>query len=245
MKIILLNIVLLCFFNSESLGLEIPGDSASANTKPKSNVRLTTRLHSIGLFNFAGMMASDNPAFDINVTYDRPGWGAMVFSAVDLYDQHSFNNFALTLLYRRIKIGKRLTVTPNVGYLVEDWGKEIADRSLLITSFKVSPKLTIDNTSIFANIVIHHDLDWVNRFRFLYAVDNHLDITGSIWHNNRMLDHADYFSYGVSVFYNRIKISESVSISMGVSSLIMAVTSDEKDCPKKNGLMLTVAAVFD
>jgi hypothetical protein len=242
MKIILLAIALALHFHLAAHMM--PGDSVKV-TPRKSNMRLTSRLHNVGLFNFSGRMASNNPAFDMNFNYDRTKWSAFVFSAVDLVDRHSDNNFTLALVYKRFQLGKKLTITPNVGFVIEGFGHAIGDRLIVITSYRMTQRLTVDNTAIFANIIEGSDHDWVNRWRFMYAATKHVDVTFSLWHNNKVIDHAGYLSTGLNIFYNRIKFSKSLSGSVGVSSLVMAETSDESQCPKKNGLMLTMAIVVD
>jgi hypothetical protein len=243
MKTIVLNIILVLL--SISAAMADPVDSSQNVAVRRSNMRLTTRLHSMGLFNFSGRVASKNPVFDINFNYDRRTWGAMVFSAVDIIDQHSDNNFTLALLYKRLQFGKRLTITPNIGFVVEGFGDAIGDRSIIITSYRLTQKFSVDNTSIFANIIASSDHDWINRFRFMYAVDKHIDLTLSLWHNNHLLDHGDYLSTGLSVFYNRMHISKYLTGAFGISSLMMTETSDSNEFPKKNGLLFTMALVID
>jgi hypothetical protein len=223
----------------------LPGDSVKVVLSRKSNMRLTPRVHNVGLFNFSGRMASSNPAFDMNFNYDRKTWSAMVFSAVDLADRHSDNNFTLVLVYKRFQLGKKLSITPNVGFVIEGFGHAIGDRLIITTSYRMTQRLVVDYTSIIANIIEGSDHDWVNRWRFMYTATKHVDITFSLWHNNKVIDHADYLSTGLNVFYNRIKVSKNVFGSVGVSGLVMAETSDELQCPKKNGLMLTLAVTVD
>jgi hypothetical protein len=168
-----------CTYTEDSTG--------TAKTK-SSNLKVTTRIHSLGLFNYSGRLSSNNPAFDLNATYDRRTWGFMVFDVMDLFDQHSDNNFTLALLYKKIRLGNRVTITPNTGFAVEQWGKEKGDRQILITAVKLTTKLTVDNSMLFCNVLVdRHDLDWVNRFRMLYTYDHHVDFTFSLWHKTRSL----------------------------------------------------------
>jgi hypothetical protein len=243
MKLILLAIALTLHFHFAESAL--PGDSVKTTQSRKSNMRLTSRVHNVGLFNFSGRMASTNPALDANFNYDRKAWSAMVFTAVDLYDRRSDNNFTLALLYKRFQLGKRLSITPNVGFVIEGFGDAIGDRLIVITSYRLTQRLIVDNTSIIANIIEGRDHDWVNRWRFMYAATKHVDVTFSLWHNNKIIDRADYLSTGLNVFYNRIRLSKNTLGSVGVSGLVMAETSDEIACPKKNGLMLTLAVTVD
>jgi hypothetical protein len=246
MKIMIFSIVL-SFLFTENLAQDVQGnrDSTAIARKKSANLKLNSRLHSMGLFNFSGRICTDNPAFDFTVTYDRRSWGVMTFSAIDIYDQHSDNNFSLTLIYTRIKIGKRITITPHTGFSLEDWGKEKGDRHILISSVKINPRMHLDHTMMFPNILGKHDHDWVNRIRTLYNVDDHLDLIFSIWHNNKVFDEAEYFSTGLNGSYNRIKISEHVLLNTGMTVLVMADTSDEEMFPKKNGIVFTIGAVID
>lgn len=243
MKIILLATALSLHFQLAANVL--PGDSVTVAVSRKSNMRLTSRLHNVGIFNFSGRMASSNPAFDMNFNYDRKTWSAFLFSAVDLADRRSDNNFTLALIYKRFQLGKKLSITPNIGLVVAGYGQAYEDRLIVITSYRWSQRLTVDHTGIVANIIEGSDHDWVNRWRFMYAATKHVDVTFSLWHDNKIMDHADYLSTGLNVFYNRIKLSKNLVGSVGVSGLVMAQTSDETQCPKKNGLMLTLAVVVD
>jgi hypothetical protein len=248
MKIMIFHIALLfgISISGETKNFITLEDTTHSTKKRLSNLKLTTRIHSLGLFNYSGRVSSDNPAVDFNVGYDRRTWGLMVFDVVDLYDQRSANNFALALLYKRIKLGNRVTITPNTGFAVEQWGKEKGDRQILVTAIRLNKKLVVDNSMLFANVLLdRHNLDWVNRFRMIYTHDEHVDFTFSLWHNNHIFDASDYVSYGVNVSYGRIKISDITTLSTGVTALVMATSSDQEDFPKKNGMVFTIAATID
>lgn len=243
----ILNIVLTltCAWFVPGYGFNTFPDSTTSNKK-NSNLKLTTRIHSLGLFNYSGRISSNNPAFDINLNYDRHAWGFMMFNVVDMYDQRSGNNFTLALLYKKIKLGNRISITPNTGFAIEQYGREKGDRHIIITAIKINPKLTIDNSMLFANVIVdRHWLDWVNRFRMLYALDEHVDFTFSLWHNNKVFDTEDYFSYGMNMSYSRIKISDRILLNTGVTCLVMAASSDVEMFPKQNGIVFTIGAVFD
>lgn len=220
-------------------------DSTGLKQKKRSNLKLNTRLNSLGFFNFSGRLCSENPAFDFTLYYDRKSWGAMTFSATDIYDQRSDNNFVLSLVYTKVKIGGRLTVTPHSGVSFEDWGREKGDRHIIITALKVNPRVQVDHTMLFANILARHNREWVNRIRMLYSIDEHLALIVSTWHNNKVFDEAEYFSCGLNATYNRIKISKQVTLNTGVTALVMADTNDEEMFPKKNGIVFTIGAILD
>jgi hypothetical protein len=246
MKFMIFSSVLFFLFIGDIHSQNIAGGSDSAAViHKKSNFKLTTRIHSRGMFNFSGRICTDNPAFDLTTTYDRKSWGVLTFSAVDLYDPHSENNFSLTLLYTRIKIGSRVTVTPHTGFSFEDWGKEKGDRQILITSVKINAHMQVDNTMMFPNVFGHRDHDWVNRLRMLYTSGEHLDFIFSMWHNNKVFDEVQYFSTALNTAYNRMKVSEHILLNAGVTVLVMAETSDEEMFPKKNGVVFTIGAVID
>lgn len=252
MKNIIFNIVLsfltAVFFDLPA-GIQ-PSDSAdtaSPKAVRRSGIKFTTRLHSAGLFMYGGRIASDNPAIDFNFTYERKQWGYMLFKAFDLYDLHSDNNFTLTLLYRYLHLGKRLTVTPYAGFAIEqihsicDQGSDVV--VILNTTLQLTDNLKLDNTMLLSNLVLENEFtDWVNRYRLLFS-DRHLDATLFLWHNNHIFDNSDYYSWGLNASYSRIKVSERVSLSTGVTGLLMAQTSDEQRFPRKSGLVFTIAAV--
>src|SRR5688500_7085439 len=153
MKFIIISSVMI-LLGSENVIAQGPdaGDSVALVSQKKSNFRVTTRLSSRGMFTFSGRICTDNPAFDLSAVYDRKSWGVMTFGVIDLQNIHSDNNFSLTLLYTRIRIGKRVTFTPHTGYLIADWGRENGDRQIFITAVKVNSRLHADHTMLIPNV---------------------------------------------------------------------------------------------
>jgi len=248
MKIMISNITLSLLFTVNAFpqgDIQKTGDSTATLLEKRSNLKLSTRIHSLGFFNYSGRICTDNPAFDFTISYDRKYWGVMTFSAIDMIDHQSDNNFSMTLIYTRIKLGKRVTIVPYTGFVLENLGKEKGDRHILITSLKVNPRIHLDHTMMFPNVFGKHDHDWVNRMRMLCSVDNHLDFIFSVWHNNKVFDDAQYFSTALNGAYNRIKVSKRVILNTGITALVMAETSDEKNFPKKNGIVFTLGAIID
>jgi len=224
-------------------------DSAKVIKKQKLySLRSTTRLNSMGLFSFGGRVVSDNPALDINFVYDRKEFGFLFFKAMDLYDHRSDNNFSMALLYHHFKLGSRLTITPNLGFVMDQTRKVAgpgSDASVIImTAFKLSQRLTIDNSAVMPNMVMEaSNRDWINRFRLLYS-NNHLDMAMIVWHNNKVFDHTEYLTTGLNVTYARINVNDHIFINTGITAVFMPYSNDQDEYPKKNGLVFTVATVL-
>jgi hypothetical protein len=218
-----------------------------AKNERKSKSTLNTRLHTMGQFSFSGRIISPNPALDFFYNYDSKQWGLSLFKAFDLYDHTTSNNFGLVMVRKNFHIGNRFTITPQMGFILEqsfsfaDKGSDLA--SFIINSYKVSNSLTIEFTLVFFNLAIDtEERDWVNRLRLLYS-KNHWDVTLLAWHNNKVIDYDNsvYFSSGINVFYSRIKVTDHFFLSAGISGLMMAYTTNPTEYPKNNGLFLTVA----
>jgi hypothetical protein len=145
-------------------------------------------------------------------------------------------------------VNDRLSFTPYVGFLL-DQAHSVADKGsdvsfILTSTFKASDRITLDYSAIFPHVMLHPErADWINRFRIIYATP-HTEITFFSWHNNRVFDHADYFSGGLSLNYKNISLSKRLYLSTGITGLRMMTTSDEESNPKRNGLLLTIALVF-
>ena len=222
-------------------------DSAKKTAPSRYNWRLTTRLHSLGYFSFTGRLNSSNPAADANFTIENKQWGATVIKVSDLLDHRTDNNFAIILLYRNFRIGKRWTITPNAAGILEQQSG-VADKGsdlsfLLITSYKISPTLTIDHTSIFTNLVFDRaEKDWINRVRLLYS-KKHWDVTLLAWQNNKVLDPTEYYSGGVTVYYSRVPVSPHVLLSAGLTGVKMPHSSHPDEFPPRNGILLTLVCV--
>jgi hypothetical protein len=211
-------------------------------------LKLTTRLSSLGLFSYSGRIISDYPALDFNFNYERKKWGLLFFKAFDLYDHLSDNNFAIGLIYKNFKLSNKVTITPYAGFVLEQTHKiagQGSDATLIINAlYKISHRFSLDNSFLFSNLAWEHrDFDWVNRLRILYSVQ-HLDVSLIGWHNNCVFDKTHYVSTGLNVMLMRIQVAENVFINTGITGLVMLETSDEVLFPRKNGLMFTVAGVF-
>jgi hypothetical protein len=234
-----------------SLALQSEVDSTKSTQEVKKNysTTLTTRMHSMGFFSFTGRLISDNPAADVYFNYTRNnGVGFQVFKAVDLFNLQSDNNFALGLVFKHIVINKKLTITPYFGGVLEqkhhivDHGSDFLGQ--VATSFKVTPHITLDHIALFPSLVLTREYaDWINRFRVMYS-EKHLDITLWGWNNNKALDDTGYTTAGLSVYYNRIPVKGKLMLGMGVTGLKVLQTSDLVNCPKKDGILLTIAATW-
>jgi len=215
----------------------------------KSSIKFTTRVHSMGLFSYGGRIACDNPSFDANFIYQRKRWGYFLFKAMDLYDHHSDNNFALTTFFTNIRLGKIFTVTPHVGLFIEQL-HSVADHGsdagvIIITTAKLSDHLKVDYTSMMSSLVFEpENRDWTNRIRVTYQAE-HLDITYFSWHNNGVFDACGHLSTGLNVSYAKIKVSDHVSLSTGLTGILMLRTTDPEGAPKKNGIVFTIAAAVE
>lgn len=230
-------------------GQATPDTAGLRKKDPRSNSKLIVRLHSLGQFSYGGRIVTDNPVLDFNFTYDRKNWGLQVFKAQDLKDGRTPMNFALAVLNKNFRLGKRLTITPSAGVILEQCSAVIdhgSDAALIVTtSYKVSREITLDQSMLFANLVFEPELcDWVNRFRFLYS-KKHIDVVLSGWYNNRAFDNSDYVTASASVSYSRIKLSRSLSLNAGLTGLVVANSSDTAINPTKNGVYATLAAVID
>src|SRR5438105_4547815 len=146
MKTIFLTTILLSGYTASATDFD---DSVRTVKKERhSKSTLTTRFLTKGYFSFTGRIISPNPALDFFYTYDRKQWGFVVFKAFDVYDHTTSNNFTLAMFRKNFNIGKRLTITPQVGAILEqsysfaDKGSDVA--SIIITSYRISNTLTVD-----------------------------------------------------------------------------------------------------
>lgn len=227
-----------------------PLDSTTqAKAEKAYNTRLTARISSQGQFNYGGRLVSSNPVFDFNFTYDRKAWGFQLFKATDLVDRNTDINFMLAVVNKSFHVGSRLTITPMAGFILEqnhtvaDKGSDVA--FILTTGYKLSKTLTLEHSTLFGNIMLEcSERDWVNRFRLLYS-KKHLDLAAMVWYNNRVFDEAEYVTCGVNAFYSRVKVSDAVMLSAGVTLLAMPYDSDPELIPQRNGVIFTIAAIVD
>jgi len=230
--------------------LQEKSDSTAKKEKPapsKTHIRVTTRLHTRGMFLYGGRISTDNPAFDVNFTLNRPKWGFFFYKAIDLKDHTSPNNFSLLAFYKNFKISDRLTITPHIGTFFEqahtfaDFGSDIS--FIAVTAFKVNPHFTVDYTVLFANLVIEpQEMDWVNRGRILF-VSKYVDVTACFWHNNHVFDEQDHMSGSLMANY-KIRLSDKFNMNVGATEFVIFKTSSEEEVPKTNRFLVSVAVQF-
>ncbi len=224
--------------------LASPGDSVATVAKPASPWKATARMHSRGFFSYSGRLVADNPVVDLYVTYSRKNWGVQFFKAADLSDHHTPINFAFALVNRPFHVSKRLSITPAVGMLFEQY-EGLADHGtdatiLITTSYRISKRLLIEHSALAGNLVLTPELcDWVNRLRLLYS-RGHLDVTLFGWHNNAVFDSNSYVTTGASVFVSRLKLMEAVTLQAGITGLYMATASDAQTLKNANGVFATL-----
>ena len=225
--------------------LQPPTDSTVLKSpKQKQALSVVARVHSMGIFSFMGKVVNYNPAADIFFTYtSRSSWGVSVFKVADLSDIHSHNNFAFALINKTLRAGPRLTITPNVGVALEQQNK-FADHgsgvmALLTSTFRINKNLALEHNALFNNLLFETKYrDWTNRLRVLYSM-GHLDIIGMLWHNNGFIDDTNYFSTGVSIFYNRISLGKKIWLGGGVTGMLTANQSNPELPHHKKGIQLT------
>ena len=230
-----------------SWAVQLPSDSSVLKPPSKKNtLSVVTRVHSMGIFWFMGKVVNYNPAADVFITYkSRSNWGFAVFKVADLRDIHSHNNFAFAMINKALKVGPRLTLTPNVGIALEQQNKFAdhgSDAMIMLTStFRINKNVLLEHHSIFNNLLFETTYsDWTNRARIVFS-KAHLDISGLFWHNNRLIDHESYFSTGASVFYNRIPVGKKTWFGGGISGFLTASQSNPEVPHNKRGIQITAS----
>jgi hypothetical protein len=215
-------------------------DSMLFNPKRNATRRITMRIHSMGFFNFSGRICANTPAADLNLFFEKNGYAISLFSAKDLTDIHNDNNFAFAIFQKRFAVSKRLSLTTHAGLLMDHFTQSFGDRFFLTSAFKVSPKLTIDETSLAANLLSDQDREWVNRIRFIYTETSHLQFILSTWHNNALFDVDQHVSAAMQASYNRIEVSPHLYLHTSLTYFMMAASTEEVPNNEKNGVLLSL-----
>lgn len=238
----------LFLINTLVFGEQIGSDSSNHDSMPTSVLRLTARLHNMGLFSYGGRLVSSHPVMDINMTYARKNWEIQVFKAQDMVESRNPINFTLAVINKDFQVGKRLTITPSVGILLEQF-ESIADHGsdaviIVNTTYKLSRRMMLDHSTLFGNLILEPEMtDWVNRLRLTYSKD-HFDISLMTWHNNSIFDSVNYATAGTSIFYSRMKLGKMSTLNAGVTGLLMTHTSNEMELPRWNGIFLTMSVNY-
>lgn len=248
-KILLTSLLLIvgtCLF-AQPLQEQSDSSTQEKSVPSKTQIKVTTRIHTRGMFLYGGRISTENPAFDVNFTLNRPKWGFFFYKACDLKDHTSDNNFSLLAIFKNFKVSDRLTITPHLGTFFEqahtfaDFGSDIS--CIVVTAYKLNPHFTVDYTVLFANLVIEpEELDWVNRGRLLF-ISKHVDVTASYWHNNHVFDEQDHMSGSLMANY-KIRLSDHFNMNVGATEFVILKTSNEEELPKTNRFLVSVALQF-
>ncbi len=219
-------------------------DTSDNSAAKRSACKATSRIHSMGLFSYGGRLVCQNHVMDLHFVYNRRTWGFQFFKAFDLHDTYTPINFALAAVNKPFSVSKKLTITPHLGVVLEQF-RSVADHgsdaaAFLVTAYKIHPRLTLEHTAMFGNLVLEPDMrDWVNRLRLLYS-HGHLDVNLFAWHNNQVFDAVGYSTVGLSVTMARLPLSDPFTMQAGITALYMASASDERTMAGANGLFLTL-----
>jgi hypothetical protein len=224
-------------------------DTLHSQNNTSRNYKVTARIHSLGVFGYGGMIANENPSFDLNFTLNKKHWGCFLFKAVDLYDLHSDYNFSLAMVNKPFHVTRQFTFTPHVGFVIEQTEKICGADSdgmvFLITSYKSDGGISFEHCARFSNTFFQTEFfDWLNRFRILYSY-HHVDLAATAWHNNNMFDQDKHTSFGFSVAYSRIKVSEHVVLSSSLTAIKMTANTNPEELTVASGLSLTIAAALE
>lgn len=248
-KILLTSLLLIvgtCLF-AQPLQEKSDTTAQEKSAQSKTQIKVTTRLHTRGMFLYGGRISTENPAFDVNFTLNRPKWGFFFYKACDLKDHTSPNNFSLLAVFKNFKVSDRLTITPHVGTFLEqthtvaDFGSDIL--FIAVTAYKINPHFTVDYTVLLANLMVEPELlDWVNRGRLLF-ISKHVDVTASYWHNNHVFDEQDHMSGSLAANY-KLRLSDHFNLNVGATEFVILKTSDEEELPKTNRFLVSVALQF-
>jgi hypothetical protein len=226
-----------------------PTDSATSKKQKNYSTTAIVRMHSMGMFYFSGRLISENPTADVFLNYNYSNkWGINMFKAVDLYQSSSDYNFMIIMANKNFVLNKKLNMNVYGGVALEqehhlvDHGSDVMGN--VTTTYKLNKYLSMEHMALFGNLVFERkNADWVNRFKFMFS-KGHVDLTAWAWFNNKVFDTSTYTSTGVTAFYSRIPVSSRLALSTGLTGFLMLDSSDLIANPKKNGVVLTVAATW-
>jgi hypothetical protein len=234
---------------SEVFGYDSLTDTVQKSAIIKSSrIRITTRIHSLGVFNYAGMIANENPSMDLILNYERKSWGYLIVKAADLYDIHSPYNFTLAVGYLNLRIGDCITIRPYAGVVLDQMEKIAGHGSdgicIITTTFRINKQFSVEHCARLSNVLVETEaFDWLNRFRLIYNKD-HVEVMLSCWNNNKVFDDNQYTSGALNISYARIKVSERMHLTTGITALKM-LDLNENEMDDRSGIVFTIAATMN
>lgn len=224
-------------------------EASQKNDSTKPSVRSTVKLNSLGYFSYGGRIVSDKQSLDVSLIYERRNWGVFLFKVVDLFDHQSANNFAMAMVFTHLVVNDRITITPYVGFVMEqlesfaDKGSDLG--TIVVSKIKLTDRVSAEHAAVISNLMLEpHHKDWVNRIRLIFD-SGHYNLTWLGWHNNNVLDSSGYYSTGFSAAYNKIVLTEHLHMNAGVTAYKMIQSTREDANPIDNGLLLSISLVIN
>ena len=216
----------------------LPTDSLSKKKKD-GQLTISTRINTASMFYFTGVAWDNNPTFDIKFAYENKGWGGMFFKSFELKGEATAINYALIVLHKRFYLGKKWTVSPQIGAQINQYGS-LVDKSSdflvnLAITYKLNKRFTVGSDVLFQNLVLTGRENWTNRLKLTYQQSG-IVASAILWDRNDVLGNPGYTNGGIELGYNGIKLSSTMNLLLGVQSVAVF----QADTPRKSGVLFSV-----
>lgn len=219
--------------------------SSCAKDKPDSVVAATIvlnpRMHSSGYFPFTGALLNRNPVFDVNLFYEKKGFGFFLFQSFDLADRHSYVNYLQPGVFATLRFNTQVRVRAFFGYIfsqTQSFRDPDSDYyAALQLNWQLLPGFRIENTLLYYDYTTNKKV--ANRILLEWAPGK-VRISGYLWSRSVLEDGTTAVSGALAVTFPVIRLSRRTSVEL-TTTYMGYLTESKPDFALGDGAFVTVA----
>ena len=203
---------------------------------------ITPRINSAGYFPFTGAILNRNTNVDLNVIFQKRGYGFLAFKSLDLEDKKSDINYLQSAVFKQFRVSKTVQVGLFFGYLFSQISefKDVVGSDYFgawTVYWDINKKLRLENIMLITDVSTQQKI--VNRILILYTVKK-FRLNLSL--HQREVPEINNFSasgsFGISL--PKLKIVNKVSTQF-TAAYQTYITANRPDFALKDGFLFSLA----
>lgn len=183
--------------------------------KTPKDLIFTSRLNSAGHFPYTGSVLNNHLNADFNLYFRQKNFGFFVFQSIDLESKNSDVTYLQPGLFYKIPLTQKFSVTPYIGYLFIQTNRFYdtgSDVFFAIAPTFVTPKVKIENTSLFTNVFeFGYKRSLANRLQIQYFLQK-MSVSLFLFHNIKLSGKDQSLSASLNFQFPKIEIAKNFPI---------------------------------
>jgi hypothetical protein len=201
---------------------------------------VTPRINSSGHFPFSGALLNKNANVDLNIFYERNGYGFFIFQSIDMEDKRSFVNYLQPGVFKKFKISESVKLGLFAGYIFSQtngFRDENSDYyAAPIIYWTIRPKLKFESTSLFFDF--NHSTKLANRFLMSYTLKG-FRFDSYVWYRAVFEQNTHAVSVSLALVTPKAKLMDNLHIQTSLSYWTY-VTDTKPDFALRDGFLFSL-----